>query len=185
MYCGQKTTGFEERGRRCVVMFCNKPKADEFSPHQASADESVQRQWIAFAWTKREPNSWTQNSGHICSDHFWADNYEGFDSKIAGFGFELVLTRSAIPSIQASPTPECSLKTDFFLPPHRLAVSTLTPCNKGISAAAIFVTTTSAYVHIFSLWLMRPWHTGFWSSSDPHALFSVRPSDSNCRNCLI
>ena len=64
MYCGQKTTGFEERGRRCVVMFCNKPKADEVSPHQASADESVQRQWIAFAFLhcRQLRRIWLKNS---------------------------------------------------------------------------------------------------------------------------
>ena len=57
--------------------------------------------------TKREPNGWTPGSGHICSDHFSADDYEGFGAKVAGFSSKrLVLKKSAVPSIQASPTPE-------------------------------------------------------------------------------
>ena len=121
-------------------MFCNKTNADGVSLHQFPADESVRRQWIAFVRTKREPNSWTPGSGHICSDHFSADDYEVFGAKVAGFSSKLVLKKSAVPSIQASPTPEqinCSKLEDYFLatdalflPFHRLAVSTLTPCNK-------------------------------------------------------
>ena len=121
-------------------MFCNKTNADGVSLHQFPADESVRRQWIAFVRTKREPNSWTPGSGHICSDHFSADDYELFGAKVAGFSSKLVLKKSAVPSIQASPTPEqinCSELEDYFLatdalflPFHRLAVSTLTPCNK-------------------------------------------------------
>ena len=93
-------------GKRCVVMFCNKTNADGVSLHQFPADESVRRQWIAFVRTKREPNSWTPGSGHICSDHFSADDYEGFGAKVAGFSSKLVLKKSAVPSIQASPIPE-------------------------------------------------------------------------------
>ena len=93
-------------GKRCVVMFCNKTNADGVSLHQFPADESVRRQWIAFVRTKREPYSWTPGSGHICSDHFSADSYEGFGAKIAGFSSKLVLKKSAVPSIQASATPE-------------------------------------------------------------------------------
>ena len=94
-------------GKRCVVMFCgNKTNADGVSLHQFPVDESVRRQWIAFVRTKREPNSWTPGSGHICSDHFSADSYEGFGAKIAGFSSKLVLKKFAVPSIHASPTPE-------------------------------------------------------------------------------
>ena len=87
-------------------MFCNKTNADGVSLHQFPADESVRRQRIAFVRTKREPNSWTPGSGHICSDHFSADDYEVFGAKVAGFSSNLVLKKSAVPSIQASPTPE-------------------------------------------------------------------------------
>ena len=87
-------------------MFCNKTNADGDSLHQFPADESVRRRWIAFVRTKREPNSWTPGSGHICSYHFSADSYEGFGEKIAGFSSKLVLKKSAVPSIHASPTPE-------------------------------------------------------------------------------
>ena len=53
---------------------------------QFPADESVRRKWIAFVRTKREPNDWTPGSGHICSDHFSVNNYEGKKSgKIVGF----------------------------------------------------------------------------------------------------
>ena len=93
-------------GKRYVVMFCNKTNADGVSLHQFPADESVRRQWIAFVRTKREPNSWTPGSGHICSDHFSADDYELFGAKVAGFSSKLVLKKSAVPSIQASPIPE-------------------------------------------------------------------------------
>lgn len=93
-------------GKRCVVMFCNKTNVDGVSLHQFPADESVRRQWIAFVRAKREPNSWKPGSGHICSDQFTADSYEGFGAKIAGFSSKLVLKKSAVPSIQASPTPE-------------------------------------------------------------------------------
>ena len=62
--------------------------------------------WIAFVRTKREPNSWTPGSGHICNDHFSADSYKGFGAKIAGFSAKLVLKKSAVPSIHASPTPK-------------------------------------------------------------------------------
>ena len=44
--------------------------------------------------TKREPNGWTPGSGHICSDHFSADDYEGFGAKVAGFSSELVLKKN-------------------------------------------------------------------------------------------
>ena len=82
-------------GKRCVVMFCgNKPNADGVSPHQFPAEESVQRQWIVIVRTKREPNSWTSGSGHICSDHFSADSYEVFGARIAGFSSKLVLKKS-------------------------------------------------------------------------------------------
>ena len=94
-------------GKRYVVMFCNKTNADGVSLHQFPADESLRRQWIAFVRTKREHNSWTPSSGHICSDHFSADDYEGFGAKVAGFSSKrLVLKKSAVPSIQVSPTPE-------------------------------------------------------------------------------
>ena len=94
--------------KRCVVMFCNKTNVDGVSPHQFPADKSVWRQWIAFVWAKREPNSWTpgSGSGHICSDHFTADSYKGFGAKIAGFSSKLVLKKSAVTSVQVSPTPE-------------------------------------------------------------------------------
>ena len=36
---------------------------------------------------KKEPNSWTPGLGHICSNHFLADNYKGFCAKIAIFYF--------------------------------------------------------------------------------------------------
>ena len=88
-------------------MFCGiKTNADGVSLHQFPADESVRRQWIAFVRTKREPNSWTPGSGHICSDHVSADSYEEFAAKIAGFSSKLVLKKPAIPSNHASPTPK-------------------------------------------------------------------------------
>ena len=68
-------------GKRCAVIF----NVDGVSPNQFPADESVRRQRMAFVLTKRESNSWTPGSGHICSEHFSADNYEGFHTKIAGF----------------------------------------------------------------------------------------------------
>ena len=93
-------------GKRCVVMFCNKTNADGVSLHQFPADENVRRQWIAFVRSKREPSSWTPGSGHICSAHFTDDNYEGLGAKLAGFSSKLVLKKTAVPSIQPTPTPE-------------------------------------------------------------------------------
>ena len=87
-------------------MFCNKTNADGVSLHQFPADENVRRQWIAFVRSKREPSSWTPGSGHICSAHFTDDSYEGFGAKLAGFSSKLVLKKTAVPSIQPTPTPE-------------------------------------------------------------------------------
>ena len=87
-------------------MFSNKTNTGTVSLHQFPADKSVRQQWIAIVWTKREPNSWTPGLGHICSNDFSADSYEGFRAKIAPFSSKLVLNKSAVPSIHASPTPE-------------------------------------------------------------------------------
>ena len=93
-------------GKRCIVhSFYNKTNADKVSLHQFPADESVQCQRIAFVQTKREPNSWTPGSGHICSDHFSDDSYKGFGAKSAGFSYKLDLKKSAVPSIHVSLTP--------------------------------------------------------------------------------
>ena len=67
-------------GKRCLVIFCNK-----ISPRLFPGGERVQRQWIAFVRTKREPNSWISGSGHICRDDFSADNHQGLGEKISGF----------------------------------------------------------------------------------------------------
>ena len=72
-------------GKRCLVIFCNKTSADGVSPRLFPGGESVQRQWIAFVRTKREPNSWISGSGHICRNDFSADNYHGFGEKISRF----------------------------------------------------------------------------------------------------
>lgn len=93
-------------GKRCVVMFCNKTNADGVSLHQFPTEDNVRRQWISFVRTKREPSSWTPGSGHICSEHFTGDCYEGFGAKLAGFSSKLILKKTAVPSIQATPTPE-------------------------------------------------------------------------------
>ena len=98
--------GKRKQGKRCVVMFCVKTNADRVSLHQFQADESQRPQWIAFVRTKRGPNSWTRGTGHICSDHFSADSYEGFGAKIAGFSYKLVIKKPALHSIDASPTRE-------------------------------------------------------------------------------
>ena len=66
-------------------MFCNKTNTVGVSPHQFPADEIVQSQWTAFVCTKRDPNSWTQGSGLICSIHFSVDNYKEFCAIVAGF----------------------------------------------------------------------------------------------------
>ena len=89
-----------------IVLFRNKTNADGVSLHQFPADENVRRQWIAFVRSKREPSSWTPGSGHICSAHFTDDNYEGLGAKLAGFSSKLVLKKTAVPSIQPTPTPE-------------------------------------------------------------------------------
>ena len=82
-------TGFQAKITKTREALCsdvyNKANLDGVSPHQFPADESVRRQRMAFVLTKRESKSWTPGSGHICSDHFSADNYEGFRTKIAGF----------------------------------------------------------------------------------------------------
>ena len=109
-FMDQQQTGQQGKkrqpGKRCVVMFCNKTNADGVSLHQFPADENVRQQWIAFVRTKREPSSWMPGPGHICSEHFTADSYEGFGAKLAGFSSKLVLKKTAVPSIQATPTPE-------------------------------------------------------------------------------
>ena len=106
-----KQKDFERRkrkpGKRCLVIFRNKTSADGVSPRLFPDGESVQRQWIAFVRTKREPNSWISGSGHICRDDFSADNYQGIGEKISGFSSKPVLKNSAVPSIKASPIPGC------------------------------------------------------------------------------
>ena len=87
-----------------MVTFCNKTNADGVSLHQFPADDNVRRQWIAFVRTKREPSIWTPGSSHICSEHFTGD--EGFGAKLAGFTSKLVLKKTAVPSIQVTPTAE-------------------------------------------------------------------------------
>ena len=81
-------------------MFCNKTSADGVSLRQFPADE------IAFKRSKREPSSWTPGSDHICSAYFTDDNYERLGAKLAGFSSKLVLKKTAVPSIQPTPTPE-------------------------------------------------------------------------------
>lgn len=92
--------------KRCVVTFFSKTNADGVSLHQFPKDEKVLRKWISFVRIKREPNSWTPGTGHICSDHFTAGSYEGFAAKLAGYASKLILKKTAVPSIQAAPTPE-------------------------------------------------------------------------------
>ena len=95
----------KEPGKRCVVMFCNKTNADGVSLHKFPTEETRRRQWINFVLAKRDDN-WKQGSGHICSSHFSPDCYDGLGSKIAGFSSKVVLKSTAVPTIQANPTPE-------------------------------------------------------------------------------
>lgn len=96
----------KEPGKRCVVMFCNKTNADGVTLHQFPKEERIRRQWISFVRQKRDPNTWTAGSGHICSDHFCPEDYHGYGLKLAGFATKLVLKADVIPSRQVVPTPE-------------------------------------------------------------------------------
>ena len=93
-------------GKRCVVMFCNKTNEDNVSLHQFPRDPSLCQKWNKFVLAKRDGKAWTPGTGHICSDHFLANDYEGYGAKLAGFSSKLVLKKGAVPSIQATPTPE-------------------------------------------------------------------------------
>ncbi|CAH3143473.1 unnamed protein product, partial [Porites lobata] len=94
-----------EPGKRCAVMFCNNTNKDGVSLHQFPTDEPFRRQWIAFVLAKRT-DDWTPGSGNICSCHFTPDCYEGMGAKLAGFAKKAYLKKTAIPTIQANPTPE-------------------------------------------------------------------------------
>ena len=94
-----------EPGKRCAVMFCNNTNKDGVSLHQFPTDEPFRRQWIAFVLAKRT-DDWTPGSGNICSSHFMPDCYEGMGANLAGFAKKAYLKETAIPTIQANPTPE-------------------------------------------------------------------------------
>ena len=85
-------------------MFCNNTNRDGVSLHQFPTDEPFWPQWIAFVLAKRD-DDWTPGSGNICSSHFMPDCYEGMDAKLTGFDKKAYLKKTAIPTIQANPTP--------------------------------------------------------------------------------
>ena len=85
-------------------MFCNNTSREGVSLHQFPTDEPFWRQWIAFVLAKRD-DDWTPGSGNICSSHFMLDCYEGMDAKLTGFAKKAHLKKTAIPTIQANPTP--------------------------------------------------------------------------------
>ena len=85
-------------------MFCNNTNRDGVSLHQFPTDEPFWRQWIAFVLAKRD-DDWMPGSGNICSSHFMPDCYEGMDAKLTGFTNKAYLKKTAIPTIQANPTP--------------------------------------------------------------------------------
>ena len=86
-------------------MFCNNTNADNVSLHQFPDGEPWCRKWIAFVQARRD-DDWTPGSGHIGSNHFAADCYDGLGAKLAGFSSKLVLKATAVPTIQVIPTPE-------------------------------------------------------------------------------
>ena len=92
-------------GKRCVVMFCNKTNADNVTLHKFPTDEPWRRKWISFVLAKRD-DDWRPGCGHICSDHFTDDCYEGLGAKLAGYSYRLNVKKTAIPSIQVTPTPQ-------------------------------------------------------------------------------
>ena len=94
-----------EPGKRCAVMFCNNTNADDVSLHQFPRHDPLRRQWIQFVLRKRD-NDWKPGSGHICSNHFSPDCFEGMGAKLAGFVSKLPLKKTAVPAIQVNPTPE-------------------------------------------------------------------------------
>lgn len=89
-------------GKRCVVMFCDKTNADNVSMHQFPADEKLRAKWIHFVLQKRDAKQWTPGSGHICSDHFSPNDYDGYHAKQAGFASKLVLKKDVVPTINPS-----------------------------------------------------------------------------------
>ena len=93
-------------GKRCVIMFCIKTNDDGVSLHKFPKDVEIQSKWNSFVLTKRDPKTWTTGTGHIWSDHFKQDDYEGYGSRLSGFTSKLLLKKSSVPSIQATPTPE-------------------------------------------------------------------------------
>ena len=93
-------------GKRCVIMFCNKTNEDGVSLHQFPKDASLCQKWNKFVLAKCDGKAWSSGTGHICSDHFVASDYEGYGAKIAGFYSKLVLKKGAIPSVQPNPTPD-------------------------------------------------------------------------------
>lgn len=94
-----------EPGKRCAVMFCNNTNADNVSLHQFPRHDPLRRQWIQFVLRKRD-DDWKPGSGHICSNHFTPDCFEGMGAKLAGFVSKLLLKKTAVPTIQVNPTPE-------------------------------------------------------------------------------
>ena len=104
-------TGKKEKkrlpGKRCAVMFCDKTNADNVHLYQfpGSDEEPRRRKWISFVLAKRS-DDWNPGSGYICSDHFPDDWFEGLGAYKAGYKKRLDIKKTAIPSIQVSPTPE-------------------------------------------------------------------------------
>ena len=69
-----------EPGKRFAVMFCNNTNADNVSLHQFPRHDPLRRQWIQFVLRKRD-DDWKPGSGHICSNHFSPDCFEGMGAK--------------------------------------------------------------------------------------------------------
>lgn len=97
-------------GKRCVVMFCNKTNADNVTLHKFPTDEPWRRKWISFVLAKRD-DDWRPGCGHICSDHFTDDCYEGLGAKLAGYSYRLnsapladLKIKGNFPSLQVSQT---------------------------------------------------------------------------------
>ncbi len=95
--------------KRCVVQFCGNSCFTGHSTHRFPKDPVIRRQWVRFVQTKRadfQPPS-EKSQAVICGAHFEKDCFSGHLMAEMGFGLKKTkLKPEAVPTIQATPTPE-------------------------------------------------------------------------------
>lgn len=93
-------------GKQCVVMFCDNVHIDgEISLHQFPANQARKKEWIRFVNKTRDPRSWDEGKGEICSKHFRTpDDFQNWLQFEMGYSTKALLTKTATPSVHPVPS---------------------------------------------------------------------------------